>query len=520
MSVPTPQELQKDFQDFVHQKYGDSVNVITHFQKVEPQKTDEASALRRNRFNFDFQMRPKEVKSYLDRFVIKQDEAKKALSIAVCDHYNYVRECLKNPELKKSPYAKQNVLLLGPTGVGKTYLVSLIADMLGVPFVKADATTFTEAGYVGGNVDDMVKDLVHKAGGDVELAQFGIIYLDEADKLASPPNLMGRDVSGRGVQFGLLKLMEETEVDLRTPGDMASQLKAFAEFQQKGKVDRQIINTRHILFIVSGAFNGVKDLVRKRIGATKIGLSSQERKERPQEGDYLRLVETSDLVNFGFEPEFVGRLPVRVSCENLEAKDLENILQKSEGSILKQYERAFLHYGIEIHFIPSGIAKIAELAAKEKTGARSLMTVCEKTLRDFKYELPGAGIPEFVVDEELVTNPSQILAKLLLGAKKTDWENIFKVGRARVEKFKKAFAELYGIDILFPREVEEELIKRAFEVKKRPEIFCEQLLEKHHEALELIRGHRGSAERKFIFTKEGLDNPTQMLEDWVKETFQ
>src|SRR5690606_30669519 len=153
----------------------------------------------------------KEVKAYLDRYVIRQDEAKKALAIAVCDHYHHVRECVEDPSLKDVDYSKQNILMLGPTGVGKTYLVKLIAKLVGVPFVKADATRFSETGYVGSNVDDLVKDLVRQADGDIDLAQYGIVYLDEADKLATPPNLMGRDVSGRGVQFGLLKLMEETE---------------------------------------------------------------------------------------------------------------------------------------------------------------------------------------------------------------------------------------------------------------------------------------------------------------------
>ena len=204
-----------------------------------------------------FDLKPKEIKQYLDRYVIKQDEAKKALAIAVCDHYNHVRECHEDPTAADADYSKQNIVILGPTGVGKTYLIRHIAKLIGVPFVKADATRFSETGYVGANVDDLIRELVTQAEDNLELAQYGIIYLDEADKIATPPNIIGRDVSGRGVQIGLLKLMEETEVDLRAGNDVASQMRAAMEFQKSGKVEKEVINTRHILFIISGAFTGM-----------------------------------------------------------------------------------------------------------------------------------------------------------------------------------------------------------------------------------------------------------------------
>ena len=167
--------------------------------------------------------------------MIQQDEAKKALAIAVCDHYNHVRECHEDPTAADADYSKQNIVMLGPTGVGKTYLIRHIAKLIGVPFVKADATRFSETGYVGANVDDLIRELVTQAEDNLELAQYGIIYLDEADKIATPPNIIGRDVSGRGVQIGLLKLMEETEVDLRAGNDVASQMRAAMEFQKSGR---------------------------------------------------------------------------------------------------------------------------------------------------------------------------------------------------------------------------------------------------------------------------------------------
>src|SRR6185436_3295081 len=197
---------------------------------------------------FQFDYKPRDVKAYLDRFVIKQDEAKKVLSVALCDHYHHVRLALEGDE--QPNYAKQNVILLGPTGVGKTYLIRSIADLIGVPFAKADATKFSETGYVGGDVEDLVRDLLRRADGNVKRAQYGIIYIDEIDKIAAAQNLAGRDVSGRGVQTNLLKLMEETDVPARAPNDVAGQVQAMMESARGGKKPPAIINTKHILFVV------------------------------------------------------------------------------------------------------------------------------------------------------------------------------------------------------------------------------------------------------------------------------
>jgi len=236
----------------------DSDKVAPEASDSEPMEMDEADAI------FDFNYKPRDIKAHLDRFVIRQDEAKKALSIAVCDHYNHAKYMRGlEQEHGKIPdgieYQKQNVIVVGPTGVGKTYLVKHIAEMIGVPFVKADATKFSETGYVGGDVDDLVRELVQKADGNIELAEYGIIYIDEVDKLASGGgNTMGRDVSGRGVQTTLLKLMEETEVPARNPNDMKGQMMAMMDFQNGKGGGKDTINTRHILFIVSGAFSGLE----------------------------------------------------------------------------------------------------------------------------------------------------------------------------------------------------------------------------------------------------------------------
>ena len=224
-NFPTAEELQKKLTDFMKSQFGNQVSVSTQIAAPEEGGGTGPALGRAGEEPFDFRHLPRDIKAHLDRYVIRQDDAKRVLAIAVCDHYNnvnYMRKLAREDEKKarETEYTKQNVILLGPTGVGKTYLVKHIAELVGVPFVKADATKFSETGYVGGDVEDLVRELVQRANGDVELAQYGIVYIDEVDKIASTASPMGRDVSGRGVQTALLKLMEETEVPLRAPNDI------------------------------------------------------------------------------------------------------------------------------------------------------------------------------------------------------------------------------------------------------------------------------------------------------------
>jgi ATP-dependent Clp protease ATP-binding subunit ClpX len=393
----------------------------------------------------EFNLNPKEVKEHLDKYVIRQDEAKKVLSVAICDHYNHVRACLKDKSLNNLEYTKHNVILLGPTGVGKTYLMRCISKLIGVPFVKADATKFSETGYVGHDVEDLVRDLVKVADNDTSLAKFGIVYIDEIDKIAARGQRGGKDVSGRGVQVNLLKMMEETDVSLFSQTDMIGQMQAVMEMQTgKGKVEKTI-NTRHILFIVSGAFQGLDEMVGKRINRSQIGFADS--KETDTKINYLKQAQTTDLVDYGFEPEFIGRLPVRVVCEELTSQDLEEIMLSSEGSILKQYTRDMKGYNIAVKIKKDAITEIAQKAYLEKTGARGLATVLEKVFRDFKFELPSLGIKEMLISKDSINDSEKAIADFIENSQ----EEIRNHQNEDIQAFASSFFQKHAIKLTFSK---------------------------------------------------------------------
>lgn len=507
-SQPTPEEFQRRLND-----------LMRHLQ-VPPSVTSEAQSGFDHSAEspsgdatdpvFQFQRKPRDVKAHLDRFVIQQDEAKKVLSVALCDHYHAVQAALAGKAMPN--YTKQNIILLGPTGVGKTYLVRSMADLIGVPFVKADATKFSETGYVGGDVEDIVRELVRRADGDIARAQHGIIYIDEIDKLASAPNSSSRDVSGRGVQTNLLKLMEETEVPARSPQDMAAQIQAMMETQRGGKKGPSTINTKHILFVVSGAFDGLEKIVRKRLREATIGFAAKPH-SAADAVSVLGDTQTRDFIDFGFEPEFIGRLPVRVVCQPLGVDDLFHILKTSEGSIIRQYEQDFAAYGIEVLFHDDGLRRIAERAGDEKTGARGLMTVCERTLRDFKFELPSTLVKRFVVTRELVDQPAAALKQLL--AEHANEERV--VMRQLVHDYGERFAKEHFLTLRFTDAAADALIAEALEKQLSVRDLCGQKFKDFQFGLKLIAGNTGRKE--FILDADAVAAPEKFLSEWVVASY-
>ena len=475
---------------------------------------DEASQAQTLEKIRNFNLKPREIRDYLSRFVIRQDEAKKVLSVAVCDHYNHVRQCLADPKSASRDYHKQNILLLGPTGSGKTYLMRCIARLIGVPFVKADATKFSETGYVGADVEDLVRDLNKMARGNTDLAEYGIIYIDEIDKIASAPGMQGRDVSGRGVQINLLKLMEEAEVNLVSPTDMMSQMQAMMDMGRGSRPRRRSMSTRHVLFIVSGAFDKLAESVKKRVESASIGFGADDSDRGSADPfDYLRHVETQDFIKYGFEPEFIGRLPVRVSCESLGVQDLAQILTTSEGSLLAQYRQDFQGYGVDFRVTPEAVMEIAARAHREKTGARGLMTVFEKIFRDFKFELPSTAIRSFEVTTATVEDPPAALKALILENQHLQ----AGVLRADIRAFEERFKSESGLVVAFDDAACTALIELAAERDQSIRVLCETLFKDMGHALAIVS--RNTGRNRFDLSREFVADTDKALSRLVTESF-
>ncbi len=420
--IPSQKELEREINEYLSRKYGDRVRVISApFIQPKREKKQEKSFAERILSKINFDLKPQELIAYLDQYVVKQEAAKAILATKICTHFNRIKYWLKHRRntLNRINYIKNNILMIGPTGVGKTFMIKLIAQKLGVPFVKGDATKFSETGYVGGDIEDLVRELVHQAEDDIELAQFGIIYIDEIDKIASSNSFLGPDVSRTGVQRALLKPMEETEVDLKTPFDPISQLETIEQYRRTGKKERLVINTRHILFIMSGAFNGLEDIVKQRIHQQEIGFGANITSKK-EKRNYLAYVKAEDLIKYGFESEFIGRLPVIAVFEKLETEDLYQILKNPNSVVINAKKQDFRAYDIDLAFEDQAFSFFAQKAAEEGTGARALVSVLERTLLPFEKTLPSTEIKKLVITREVAANPKQALCELLKG----NWEAI------------------------------------------------------------------------------------------------
>jgi endopeptidase Clp ATP-binding regulatory subunit ClpX len=576
-NIPDQKELEKELSDYLSKKYGNRIKIVSPilFPKSAAEEGEEPESPGPSgveRLHFD--MKPEELEAHLDQYVIKQAQAKAVLATKICTHFNRIKHSRRQPGRESASNVgqiKNNIIMIGPTGVGKTYIIKLIAAKLGVPFVKSDATKFSETGYVGGDVEDLVRDLVHEADDDIELAQYGIIYIDEIDKIASSRNLVGPDVSRTGVQRALLKPMEETEVDLKVAHDPISQLQAIERYRKTGKREKRTINTRNILFIVSGAFGGLDEIIQKRLTEQGMGFGASL-KSKTGETDYFKKVRSEDFINFGFESEFVGRLPVVVTFDELAAEDLYLILKNPNNPIINGKKRDFRAYGIEVRFENEALRLLAERAHEEKTGARGLVSAVERVLIGFEKKLPSTDIKQFLVTKEVVEEPEQELAKLLAGPdeerdhrfsaalesekqalrdvierRRPDFERRYgqlmtprRTDMAldlmlkadsdiegaydellymynQVRAYEVVFLERLGLSLQFAEDAVDEILARSISTGRPSSQICKALSQDLEFGLKLVRDKTGRD--NFDITREAIENPEGYINRLIKESY-
>ncbi len=576
--LPDQKELEKELSDYLSKKYGDRIKIISPFvfPKGDKAGMDEGKHAPKKEGVPSFDMLPEELEAYLEGFIVKQDQAKAILSTKICTHFNRIKFLNDGTGKKRAlgvGMIKNNVLMIGPTGVGKTYMIKLIAQKLGIPFVKGDATKFSETGYVGGDVEDLVRDLVYEAKDDIDLAENGIIYIDEIDKIASSRNIIGHDVSRTGVQRALLKPMEETDVDIKVPHDPVSQIQAIEHYRRTGKKEKKMVNTKNILFIMSGAFGDLAEIIKKRLQSQGIGFEADVRStEVPWE--ILKEVRAQDLIEFGFESEFIGRLPVIVVFDELTKEDLIEILKNPNNPIILSKRQDFRAYGIDIKFEEEALAKIAELAAREKTGARGLVSAIEKVLIPFEKTLPSTDIKGLLVTPELVDNPEEELLLLKQNPEapkrlkrfqkgaREELDNIktfvrkkapefsHKCGMEIYEKRIELIAELFlrtisdintafedflqmsrqireeetslfdklETKIIFDDSAVDEIIRRTIDTGEQPGSLALQLVKKLEYGLKLVKDRAGV--ENFVITGEAVTDMEKYINNLVKKYYQ
>jgi endopeptidase Clp ATP-binding regulatory subunit ClpX len=567
-----PKKIEKELGEFLNKKFGGNVKIITPsiLPRQESISGKSAPKGKKNLINFD--IKPRELIAYLDQYVVRQAKAKSVLSTKICTHFNRIRHSQTTGEgmSKITGNIKSNILMFGPTGIGKTYLIKLIAKKIGVPFVKADATKFSETGYVGGDVEDLIRDLVKEANDDIELAQCGIVYIDEFDKIAASPSVMGAQVARTGVQRALLKPMEETDVDLKVPHDPVSMMQELESYQRTGKRAKRTVNTANILFIVSGAFSELSDVIRRRLSKQNIGFGSNLVKSQ-KDNDLLKLTKAQDLVKFGFESEFIGRLPIRCILETLSRDDLYSILKMPNNPVILSKRLDFNAYGIKIIFTDDALKLLAKRAYKERTGARGLVSVIEEALLDFEEKLPSHDCLKFTVTKEVLEDPEGHLDDILSKQNSLKWNtrydkafidhknyiskyikdnwkifslrhgltlsqircdmvalyfcnNVMEVEDAvkKIKKFHDSVKEIevevsksYNLNIIFEEDAIDFLIEQFINHNATNEEILSKIYESYYDGFNLIREKTGKT--RFFLSKNALTDTETYLNDLIRK---
>jgi len=479
-------------------------------------------------FISSFRLRPSELIAKLEAKVIGQEVALRILATKICGHYNAIRSRLakgSNP-MNDVDRIKSNILLLGPTGSGKSYLLKLIAKVVGVPFCKVDATKFTEAGYVGGDVEDIIRDLARKtkkADGqlDVDLAQYGIVFIDEVDKIASSNGSIGPDVSRRGVQQALLTLIEDAEVSLKEKPDLEQIIRLHKIMTEGGKLPPQTINTKNILFVFAGAFPGLDEIVSNRLTSKKIGFGAEPALKSDLQGA-MRQIKNEDLKKFGMEPELLGRIPVRVVLDELTQEHLFTILRNPDAPIVAHFSEVMESYGVEVSFEDEALRYIAGLAVAEGTGARGLLSAFESVVGVHETHLSEMQIKKFAFTLPMIDgtiNPLEFIECL-----KNGYADRLDEARKRQEADQERKISIdgyidqikikHGLVLKFEKSARDKIVELSILRQLPAREICHQIFGECEAAFGLLC-QKGRGE--LVVTKEALENPMVFLESAFKK---